>query len=89
MIDNALLRPGRFETRLKFSLPDEKGRKDILLIHTKKMKDNDMLGNDIDFDELASLTKNFTGAELEGLCNSALVFCHQQIHKERKYCKGR
>jgi len=81
LIDNALLRPGRFEIQIEISLPDEKGRKEILYIHTKKMKDNDLLSDDIDFDELASLTKNFTGAELEGLCNSASSFAINQYTK--------
>lgn len=78
LIDNALLRPGRFEIQIEISLPDEKGRKEILLIHTKKMKDNNLLGDDVDFDELAGLIKNFTGAEIEGLCNSASSFAINQ-----------
>lgn len=87
LIDNALLRPGRFEIQIEISLPDEKGRKDILLIHTKKMKDNDLLGDDVDFDELASLTKNFTGAELEGLVNSASSFAINQYTKSENIAK--
>ncbi|ODV78283.1 cytoplasmic protein [Suhomyces tanzawaensis NRRL Y-17324] len=74
LIDSALLRPGRFEIQIEIALPDEKGRKDILLIHTAKLKENNLLTKDVDFDELAGLTKNFTGAELEGLCNSAKSF---------------
>ncbi|CAR65941.1 DEHA2G10252p [Debaryomyces hansenii CBS767] len=81
LIDNALLRPGRFEIQIEISLPDEKGRKDILLIHTKNMKQNDLLEKDVDFDELAALTKNFTGAELEGLCNSATSFAINKYTK--------
>lgn len=87
LIDNALLRPGRFEIQIEISLPDEKGRKDILHIHTKKMADNDMLGKDVDFDELAMLTKNFTGAELEGLCNSASSFAINQFTKSENIAK--
>ncbi|KAI5962409.1 SEC18 [Candida pseudojiufengensis] len=71
LIDTALLRPGRFEIQIEIALPDEKGRKDIFLIHTRKLKENKLLTSDINFDELSSLTKNFTGAEIEGLCNSA------------------
>ena len=81
LIDNALLRPGRFEIQIEISLPDEKGRKDILLIHTKNMKQNDLLEKDVDFDELSALTKNFTGAELEGLCNSATSFAINKYTK--------
>lgn len=71
LIDTALLRPGRFEIQIEISLPDEKGRKDIFMIHTKKLVENGILASDVNFDELSQLTKNFTGAEIEGLCNSA------------------
>ncbi|CAK9437064.1 uncharacterized protein LODBEIA_P15100 [Lodderomyces beijingensis] len=71
LIDTALLRPGRFEIQIEIALPDEKGRKDIFAIHTKKLKDNGLLTKDVNLDELSILTKNFTGAEIEGLCNSA------------------
>lgn len=81
LIDNALLRPGRFEIQIEISLPDEKGRKDILLIHTKKMSENHLLADDVDFDELASVTKNYTGAELEGLVNSATSFAINRYTK--------
>lgn len=87
LIDNALLRPGRFEIQIEIALPDEKGRKDILLIHTKKMLENDILGADVNFDELAALTKNFTGAELEGLCNSATSFAINKFTKAENLAK--
>ncbi|ODQ81519.1 hypothetical protein BABINDRAFT_165065 [Babjeviella inositovora NRRL Y-12698] len=74
LIDNALLRPGRFEVQLEISLPDEKGRVEIFKIQTKKMADNGMLAKDVDFHELAAMTKNFTGAEIEGLVKSASSF---------------
>lgn len=87
LIDNALLRPGRFEIQIEISLPDEKGRKDILAIHTKKMVDNNILAKDVNFDELAALTKNFTGAELEGLCNSASSFAINRFTKSENIAK--
>ena len=71
LIDTALLRPGRFEIQIEIALPDEKGRKDIFMIHTKKLRENGLLTKDVNLDELSMLTKNFTGAEIEGLCNSA------------------
>ncbi|KAK6197338.1 cytoplasmic protein [Scheffersomyces amazonensis] len=74
LIDSALLRPGRFEIQIEIALPDEKGRRDIFLIHTAKLRENKILTSDVDFDELSALTKNFTGAEIEGLCNSAKSF---------------
>lgn len=71
MIDEALLRPGRLEVQLEISLPDEEGRLHILQIHTTKMREYGKLEADVDLKELASLTKNFSGAELEGLVRAA------------------
>ncbi|ESN92582.1 hypothetical protein HELRODRAFT_189514 [Helobdella robusta] len=71
MIDDALLRPGRLEVQMEIGLPDENGRLQILNIHTKKLKDNNKLSADVSLQELASVTKNFSGAELEGLVRAA------------------
>ncbi|KAH8164186.1 hypothetical protein CIB48_g4067 [Xylaria polymorpha] len=74
MIDDALLRPGRLEVHLEISLPDEPGRLEILKIHTSKMKTNGLLNPDVNIEELAGLTKNFSGAELNGLVKAAASF---------------
>ncbi|BCR93666.1 AAA family ATPase SEC18 [Aspergillus luchuensis] len=74
MIDEALLRPGRLEVHMEISLPDEKGRAQILKIHTQKMRDNDVMDDDVDLAELALMTKNFSGAEISGLVKSASSF---------------
>lgn len=71
MIDEALLRPGRLEVQMEISLPDENGRYQILNIHTSRMRENKKLSGDVDNRELATLTKNFSGAELEGLVRAA------------------
>lgn len=71
LIDDALLRPGRLELHLEIGLPDELGRLEILKIHTTPMKKQNRLAEDLDLAEIASLTKNFTGAELAGLVKSA------------------
>jgi vesicle-fusing ATPase len=71
MIDDALLRPGRLEVHVEISLPDEAGRLEILKIHTNKMKTNGLLDSDVNLEELAGLTKNFSGAELNGLTKAA------------------
>ena len=74
MIDEALLRAGRLEVHMEISLPDESGRAQILKIHTTKMRKNDVLESDVNVDELAKLTKNFSGAELNGLVKAASSF---------------
>lgn len=74
MIDEALLRPGRLEVHMEISLPDEKGRLQILNIHTAKMRTNQIMDRDVDLEELAAVTKNFSGAEISGLVKSATSF---------------
>ncbi|KAK1570965.1 hypothetical protein Q3G72_009860 [Acer saccharum] len=74
MLDEALLRPGRLEVQVEISLPDENGRLQILQIHTNKMKENSFLAPDINLQELAARTKNFSGAELEGVVKSAVSY---------------
>jgi len=71
MMDDALLRPGRLEVQIEIGLPKEGGRVQILNIHTRKMKANGKLGEDVDLAELAAITKNFSGAEIEGLVRAA------------------
>ncbi|KAF4521414.1 hypothetical protein B566_EDAN010571 [Ephemera danica] len=71
MIDDALMRPGRLEVQMEISLPDENGRIQILNIHTAKMKAHKKMAPDVDSKELAVLTKNFSGAEIEGLVRAA------------------
>ena len=49
---------------LEIGLPDEKGRNQIFDIHTKKMRDNQLIDKDVNIEKLAKLTKNYTGAEI-------------------------
>lgn len=72
MIDEAILRPGRFELKLAIGLPDEHGRSQIIQIHTKTMQTNNMMAPDVDLDQLAATTPNFSGAELAGLVRAAV-----------------
>ncbi|XP_065366062.1 vesicle-fusing ATPase 1 [Calliphora vicina] len=71
MIDDALMRPGRLEVQMEISLPNEQGRVQILNIHTKRMREFNKIAGDVDSKEIATLTKNFSGAELEGLVRAA------------------
>ncbi|CAN9346808.1 unnamed protein product [Alternaria alternata] len=82
MIDEALLRPGRLEVHLEISLPDESGRAQILKIHTAKMRKNDVLAPDVDVEELAKLTKNFSGAEINGLVRAATSYASNRHIKD-------
>ncbi|XP_039129363.1 vesicle-fusing ATPase [Dioscorea cayenensis subsp. rotundata] len=74
LLDEALLRPGRLEVHVEINLPDENGRLQILQIHTNKMKENSFLAADVSLEELAARTKNYSGAELEGVVKSAVSF---------------
>lgn len=71
MIDEALLRPGRLEVQMEIGLPNEDGRFQILNIHTRRMREYKKINPDVDNRELAGKTKNFSGAELEGLVRAA------------------
>ncbi|KAI1136637.1 AAA-domain-containing protein [Hypoxylon sp. FL0543] len=74
MIDDALLRPGRLEVHVEISLPDEHGRVQILNIHTQKIRAINKLADDVSLEELAHLTKNYSGAEIAGLVKAALSY---------------
>ena len=88
MIDEALLRPGRLEVHMEISLPDEHGRYQILTIHTAKMKNSGIMDSDVSLDELASLTKNFSGAEIGGLVKSATSFAFNRHVKVGEQCRN-
>jgi vesicle-fusing ATPase len=71
MIDDALMRPGRLEVQMEIGLPNEAGRVQILNIHTRRMREFNKIDPDVSCAEFATLTKNFSGAELEGLVRAA------------------
>lgn len=64
LLDEAILRPGRFEVHVEVKLPNVEGREQIFKIHTKDLRNNGLLDPKCSLRELASLTKNFTGAEI-------------------------
>lgn len=74
LIDEALLRPGRFEVHIQIGLPDQEGRLEILKIHASAMQRSNRLDPSVDLSEIATLSRNFTGAELCGLIRSATSF---------------
>lgn len=66
-MDPALLRPGRFDRILEIPMPDYAARLKIFSIHTRRMP----LDKDVDLEQMAQLTENYTGAEIENLCREA------------------
>ncbi|MEK6908883.1 MAG: CDC48 family AAA ATPase [Nanoarchaeota archaeon] len=68
-IDPALRRPGRFDRELEISVPDKKGRLNILKIHTRAMP----MKKDVNLEELAAKTHGFVGADLESLAKEAAM----------------
>lgn len=69
ILDNALLRPGRFDRQIKVDLPDKDGRLHILRIQTKGKP----LAGDVDLEHIARETYGFSGAQLEALVNEAAI----------------
>ncbi len=67
LIDPSLLRPGRFDRMINIPLPDKDARERILAIHLREMP----LAGDVSIPELAELTENLSGAEIETLCREA------------------
>ncbi len=70
LLDPALLRPGRFDRIIEIPLPDEKGRLEILKIHTRKMS----LDNDVNLDKLVKMTNDLSGADLKAIVTEAGMF---------------
>lgn len=70
VLDKALLRPGRFDRQVMVSLPDIKGREQILLVHMRKVP----IDVDVQADILARGTPGFSGADLANLVNEAALF---------------
>jgi len=68
-LDPALRRPGRFDREIELGVPDKKGRKEILQIHTRGMP----LEKDVNLDELANITHGYVGADLAALGREAAM----------------
>jgi transitional endoplasmic reticulum ATPase len=82
-IDPALRRPGRFDREIEIKVPDKKGRKDILAIHSRNMPlaaDDQELP--VDIDKIASVSHGYVGADLEYLCKEAAMKCLRRLLPE-------
>jgi transitional endoplasmic reticulum ATPase len=77
-IDEALRRPGRFDREIVIGVPDERGRREILGIHTRGMP----LGEGVDLKELARTTYGFVGADMAALTREAAIEAvRRNMHK--------
>ncbi len=74
-IDPALRRPGRFDREIEIKVPDKKGRKDILLIHSRNMP----LTDDVDLTKMAAISHGYVGADLEYLCKESAMKCLRRL----------
>ncbi|MCD6511987.1 MAG: CDC48 family AAA ATPase [Thermoplasmata archaeon] len=77
-IDPALRRPGRFDREIEIGIPDKKGRREILEIHTRGMP----LAEDVNLDKLAEITHGFSGADLAALCKEAAIRALRRVLPE-------
>ena len=78
ILDNALLRPGRFDRQIYVGMPDIKGREEILKIHAR----NKRLADDVDLKSIARGTIGCTGADLENIMNEAALLA---VRKKRRF----
>jgi transitional endoplasmic reticulum ATPase len=83
MLDPAVLRPGRFDKILLVNAPEEKGRLNILKVHTKNMP----LAKDVSLTDLAKKTEGFTGADIEGLVREAALLALRESMESKEVKK--
>jgi cell division protease FtsH len=77
VLDQALLRPGRFDRRVAVQPPDRAGREAILKVHTRHVP----LGPDVDLGRIASTTPGMVGADLANLVNEAALLAARRSHE--------
>jgi transitional endoplasmic reticulum ATPase len=82
-IDPALRRPGRFDREIEIKVPDKKGRKEILQIHSRNMP---LAADDQEFpvniEKIAAVSHGYVGADLEYLCKEAAMKCLRRLLPE-------
>ncbi|PIZ46016.1 cell division protein FtsH [candidate division WWE3 bacterium CG_4_10_14_0_2_um_filter_41_14] len=74
LLDNALVRPGRFDRQVALSFPDKFGRKEIIAIHAH----NKPLSAEVDIDRLSQMTVGFSGADIENMLNESAILAASQ-----------
>jgi len=81
ILDEALLRPGRFDRIVEFPMPNEEARKEIFKIHMRYLKVND----NINFERLIEMTEGATGADIKAICTEAGMFAIRNDNETIKY----
>jgi cell division protease FtsH len=77
ILDNALMRPGRFDRQIGIDSPDLQGREAIFKVHLKNIK----TANDVNPESLAEMTPGFAGAEIANVCNEAALVAARRNKK--------
>ena len=78
VLDQALLRPGRFDRQIIIQMPDVKGREQILMVHAK----NKPIGDDVDLKRVAQIISGFSGADIENLLNESAIIAAKKDKKK-------
>ena len=78
MLDNALLRAGRFDRQIHVDLPDLNERKEVFMVHLKPLK----IDETVDIDFLARQTPGFSGADIANVCNEAALIAARHNSKK-------
>ena len=81
IIDPALRRPGRFDREIEIGIPDKKGRKEILEIHTRHMP----LAKDVNLNTIAGITYGYTGADISALIKEAAMYALRKLLPKIKW----
>jgi len=81
IIDPALRRPGRFDREIEIGIPDMKGRKEILEIHTRHMP----LAKNVNLDRIAEITYGYTGADISALTKEAAMYALRRLLPKIKW----
>jgi len=80
-LDPALRRPGRFDREIEIGVPDKKGRKEILEIHSRHMP----LEKNVNLNDLSAITYGYVGADLEALCKEAAMYALRRLLPKIKW----
>jgi len=85
-IDPALRRPGRFDVEIEIPMPDRNGRLEILMVHTRRLRELELLDPGVNLEKLAEVTHGYTGADLAALAKEAVMMAVKRAIRECGSC---